>query len=56
MEKDEYQKYEFCKDVECTALEHGVCNAYVCHKTAKHFHQWLKQNGYKIIKTACEEK
>ena len=43
MEKDEYQKYEFCKDVECTALEHGVCNAYVCHKTAKHFHH---RRGY----------
>ena len=54
----EYQKYEFCKDVECTALEYNACNAYVCYKTAKHFHRWLEQNGYaivKAIKAACEE-
>jgi hypothetical protein len=48
----EYQKYEFCKDVECTALEYNACNAYVCYKTAKHFHKWLKQHGYKIVKVA----
>jgi hypothetical protein len=55
----EYQNHEFCKDVECTALEYNSCNAYVCHKTAKHFHRWLDQNGYtisKAIRAACEGK
>lgn len=58
-EAKEYKDHEFCKDVECVALEYSSCNAYVCHKTAKHFHRWLEQNGYtisKAIKAACEGK
>lgn len=49
---EEYKKHEFCKDVKCTALEYNTCSPVICHKTAKHFHRWLEQNGYKIIKVA----
>lgn len=51
----EYPKYAFCKDVECAALENEKCQAYVCRRTAWGFHEWLNQNGYKIIKATCEE-
>lgn len=52
----EYQKYEFCKDVECGAFDNGRCHArQCCYRTAKHFHRWLKQNGYKIIKSVCKK-
>lgn len=51
-EVEEYKNHEFCKDVECTALEYNTCSPVICHKTAKHFHKWLKQHGYKIVKVA----
>lgn len=51
-EAKEYKDYEFCKDVECGAFDNGRCYArQCCYRTAKHFHRWLKQNGYKIIKS-----
>ena len=50
----EYKKYEFCKSVGCIELtkkEPIKCGAvYKCVYTAREFHRWLKNNGYKILK------
>jgi predicted nuclease with TOPRIM domain len=55
-EAKEYKDHEFCKDVECGAFDNGRCHArQCCYRTAKHFHRWLKQNGYKIIKSECKK-
>lgn len=57
--KEEYKKLEFCIDVSCQhywpesthCQEHcGVNNKSNCNFTAKEFHHWLKDNGYKIVK------
>jgi len=57
--QEEYKKYEFCKDVKCTQYEikkrrieyKMSCEREIfgCSKTAKEFHEWLKENNYKII-------
>lgn len=49
----EYQKHEFCKKSECDDLRDGKCQAQIdqdCWYTAKEFHHWLKENGYRIVK------
>ena len=58
----EYKDREFCKSTECRAYikerEGGpfpLCaltgNPHLdCIKTAKEFHKWLKENGYRIVK------
>jgi hypothetical protein len=57
--QQEYQKHEFCRDTECPDLlnvgtERETCligdNYPVCCRTAKHFHDWLKENGYRIVR------
>ena len=52
--QQEYQKYEFCRDVECEHLYNQkkcvVSQDIHCGYTAKEFHHWLKENGYKIAK------
>lgn len=57
----EYQKYEFCESVKCKALAYSLsntpqCGRYsdTCIKTAKQFHQWLVDNGFKIVKDESE--
>ena len=57
--ENEYQNYDFCKDVECSELIKpydkldSKCNLSECVKTAKEFHKWLNSNGYRIVK--CEQ-
>jgi len=58
--KRKYQKYEYCKDVNCPCYIRGTkdlqvlpnCIASDCVMTAKDFHHWLKENGFEIIKSA----
>jgi hypothetical protein len=55
----EYQSREYCRDINCMfqkAIDNnldskGVAKKY-CHEKCKayEFHQWLKDNGYKIVK------
>lgn len=55
--KREYQKYEFCKAVNCAGLENGKCNVPLdgsCIHTAKELHHWLNKNGFQIVKTGGE--
>jgi glycine/serine hydroxymethyltransferase len=58
----EYQKHEFCESVKCKAIAYSLnntpqCGRYsdTCIKTAKQFHQWLKANGFKIVKDHCQK-
>ena len=46
----EYKKYEYCKDIKCMALYKGKCCREGCEFGAKHFHKWLKENNFKIVK------
>jgi hypothetical protein len=52
--QQEYQKYEFCRDMECDNLYNQascvVDDPAGCPLTAKEFHCWLKENGYRIVK------
>jgi UDP-N-acetyl-D-mannosaminuronic acid transferase (WecB/TagA/CpsF family) len=52
--QQEYQKYEFCRDMECDNLYNQascvVDDPYGCVFTAREFHHWLKENGYRIVK------
>ena len=52
-----YKKYEFCKSVNCSGLYYENCSGlynkccvHGCYHTAKHFHKWLQENNFKIIK------
>ena len=45
-----YEKYEFCKSVNCTGLHNNKCCVHGCCHNAKHFHKWLQENNFKIIK------
>ena len=54
-----YKKYDFCLSVDCIHLyptnqhEKEKCNASwdtTCRYSVKKFHQWLKENGYQIVK------
>jgi len=47
-----YKKYEFCKAIKCPALKDNLCltDPEMCMYSAKEFHQWLKENNFKIIK------
>lgn len=59
--QEEYEKYEFCKNVplpregyttKCNHLNStiGCCaDEEGCPYTAKEFHKWLKENNYKIV-------
>ena len=60
----EYGKYEFCKAVDCeyhypkNRFEAENCSVPIssyCPLTAKEFHQWLKENGFKIVKEVENE-
>jgi hypothetical protein len=46
----EYKKYEYCKDIKCMAFYKGKCRREGCEFGAKHFHKWLKENNFKIVK------
>ena len=53
--KRRYEKYEYCKAVDC----HGISNASRCclkdgdcDRTAKEFHIWIEENGFEIVKAA----
>lgn len=48
--KREYQKHEFCSDIECLSFAFGACQSAECIFSAKDFHHWLKKNGFKIVK------
>jgi hypothetical protein len=52
--QQEYQKHEFCRDVDCENIYNQkscvVPHDVHCSFTAKEFHHWLKDNGYKIVK------
>ena len=48
-----YQKYAFCKAVNCPVIKDQptcIVGSIMCIRTAKEFHCWLMDNGYKIIK------
>ncbi|MFW6016644.1 MAG: hypothetical protein ACOCRK_09410 [bacterium] len=55
----EYQSREYCRDTDCM-LQKAIGNNLISKEFAKKycyekceaykFHQWLKDNGYKIIK------
>ena len=51
----EYEKYEFCKSVNCSGLHNNKCCVHGCCHTAKHFHKWLQENNFKIIKENNDE-
>jgi hypothetical protein len=62
----EYQSREFCRDIECimqkvldNELEtelNKACAELACKNCRDYkFHQWLKDNGYKIIKIIEDE-
>ena len=51
----EYEKYEFCKSVNCYGLHNNKCCVHGCCHTAKHFHKWLQENNFKIIKENTDE-
>lgn len=49
----EYRKYEFCENVGCPTIKNGgKCRIEpsMCWCTAKEFHHWLNENGFKIVK------
>jgi len=47
----EYKKYEYCKAIGCPCIKYTErCCISSCAYTAKHFHKWLKENNFKIIK------
>lgn len=48
-----YPNYTFCKAVNCPVIKDKfICEigSIMCIRTAKEFHCWLTDNGYKIIK------
>jgi len=47
-----YKKNEFCKAIRCPDLVAGSCqhDEFGCVATAKEFHNWLRENGFIIIK------
>lgn len=51
LENREYQDHEFCKAINCKYFfeDEDKC-IYHCQYTAKEFHQWLKENNFKLIK------
>jgi len=55
--QQEYQKYDFCCSIDngknCLDWVDGDCCFVLnqdCTRTAKEFHHWLKENGYRIVK------
>ena len=45
----EYQKYEFCKAMNCVYLKEKCSQTNGgCHYTAKQFHKWLKKHDFTI--------
>ena len=51
--ENEYQNYEFCKNVKCAEFdtEKQLCSMpFGCIKTAKELHKWLDMNLFKIVK------
>jgi hypothetical protein len=50
--QQEYQKHEFCQDIGCAYAPPSGCkmDAPGCVRTAKEFHNWLKENGYRIVR------
>ncbi|NDY73962.1 hypothetical protein [Desulfobacter hydrogenophilus] len=54
----EYQRHEFCRVVGCPGLSDDKCTApgAFCLFTARQFHEWLQDNGYRIIKPSKTKK
>ena len=50
-----YEKYEFCRSIDCTGLHNNKCCVHGCCHTAKHFHKWLQCHNFKIIKENNDE-
>ena len=52
----EYEDYEFCYDVRCAWVKKNKCSLSPgCRHTAREFHKWLTDNGFKIVKADSEE-
>ena len=51
----EHKKYEFCRSIDCTGLHNNKCCVQGCCHNAKHFHKWLQENNFKIIKENTDE-
>lgn len=52
-EKPLYQKFEFCRSVNCGFLQNDKCivrSDRGCIFTAKAFHSWIKDNNFEITK------
>lgn len=51
----EYEKFEFCKDIECPVLDSddeirsNTCEHH-CQCSAYDLHDWLNENNFKIVK------
>ncbi len=52
----EYKKYEFCVDVNCDLLMFSCHAGDACPFSAKKFHKWLKDNGFKIVKISSKHR
>jgi len=51
VKKREYQKYEFCKAMNCSWFQYGTCTIKPgCSYSARQFHGWLNEEGFEIIK------
>ena len=58
-----YEKYEFCKDINCHLLvDHCLVKQidadmfhHGCPHSAKSFHKWLELNGFQIVKLPASE-
>lgn len=62
--QDEYCKYDFCKSIGCSGLQkvEGTVAGYKCYQysynclhSAKAFHHWLEEQGYKIVRETDNE-
>jgi len=56
-DETEYQDHEFCESIRCASFKNEKCNWFEpflddcgCHKSAKRFHKWLNENGFKIVR------
>lgn len=55
----EYQKYEYCRDIGCPMYSphSGRCTMDTeCIESARDFHGWLENHGYKIVKEDVGER
>lgn len=52
---EEYKSREYCRDIDCETQRLIDKGHWIAEETCKHcraykFHDWIKKNGYKIIK------